>query len=146
MTLHGQSEHGPTQRHDADCLPAAVAGLLGVPLELVPEVDHEADDWLTCFNLALSDAGWPFVLLTDRPWRLHWGRWIAVVPSLSQPELWHAVVMDGSRLLHDPGRPEKGVYTSVSDHQIKCAIYVVATGPGWGPRADPTWVPRELNC
>lgn len=132
------------QRHDADCLPAAVAGVLDVPLNLLPEVDHDSTDWIGDYNARLRDGGFPFQLITAPVLPVLDGRWIAVVPSLMQPApVKHAVVMNGHRLHHDPGRTAK--YTVIEPGIAKCAIYVVATGPGWGPRADPTWQPKELN-
>lgn len=145
MDLHSaESRHGETQRHDADCLPAAVASVLSVPVSLLPEVDHDSTDWIGDYNRSLRDGGWPFCLITSTADPVLPGRWIAVVPSLTQPApTKHAVVMYERDLHWDPGAKAK--YERIGPEQIKCAIYVVATGPGWGPRADPTWVPRELN-
>jgi hypothetical protein len=123
-----ESEHGETQRHDADCLPAAVATVLSVPLNLLPEVDHDSQDWIGDYNRALSDGGWPFALITASPVPVLDGWWIAVVPSLTQPApTKHAVVMKGRSLFWDVGRKAK--YERVEPEQIKCAIYVVVVGP-----------------
>jgi hypothetical protein len=135
--------NGQTQRHDADCLPAAVATVLDLPVELLPEVDHDATDWIGDYNDALARARCPFALITSNPEPFLPGRWIAVVPSLTQPPpIKHAVVMQGSRLLWDVGRKAK--YQTIERGQIKCAIYVVATGPGWGPGRNFAWEPQEL--
>lgn len=132
-----------TQSSDNDCLRAAVASVLSVPTDLLPDVDHQSGDWIGDYNQALCDGGWPFALITSSPEPYLPGRWIAVVPSLTQPApIKHAVVMQGERLLWDVGRRAK--YQSVEREQITCAIYVVATGPGWGPGRDPTWEPKEM--
>lgn len=125
--LLGKSESGATQRREDDCLPAAVATVLSVPLDLLPDVDHDSTDWIGDYNRALRAGGWPFTLVTASPDPVLDGRWIAVVPSLTQPApTKHAVVMDGHRLLWDVGRKAK--YQTVEPEQVKCAIYVVATG------------------
>jgi hypothetical protein len=131
-----------TQRAEDDCVRAAVASLLGIAYELLPDVDHDSQDWIGDFNKALREGGWPFALITSSAQPVLPGRWIAVVPSLTKPNTWHAVVMDGPHLLWDVG--SKAKYQSVAVNQAKCAIYVVATGPGWGPGRDPLWEPREL--
>lgn len=136
-----------TQRNDGDCLRAALATLLDLPYELLPDVDHDADDWVTAYNAALADQGWPFGLLTVPRSEVmgvlpDGGRWIASVPSLTQ-QARHAVVMEGRTLYWDPGRI--ATYKRIDPQHVKYGVMVLVTRGGFGPHRDPTWQPRELT-
>lgn len=150
----GRLEFLPNQATPDGCVSAALAGVLGVPPSLLPEVNHDADDWLGEYNRRLAEGGWPFMLMTANPGIVsshaaidgvtqhNYPRWIGVVPRLSGKPGHHAVVMAGDKLLHDPSDTAK--YQRIEMAQIKCAILVVVTGRGWGPGRNPAWEPKEL--
>ena len=110
----------------------AVATLLGLPYELTPEIsgrrDHETfsdcTGWLDRVRLEMAT----FACAPG-----HLERWIALV-GRTRPGPLRAVVMSGTRLLHDPAPPAERLAT-VQRHEVFGALVI-----GWA--ADPRWAVR----
>jgi hypothetical protein len=105
QTKRGGAGLPPEER--GDCVPAALASLLEVPIDRV-RIAH-ADDGFDAWWLRVHDALRPFGLyLLHHPaeWPAPPGYWIAGVPSLNLLEngepMGHVIVMHGTNVAHDP--------------------------------------------
>lgn len=96
-----------TQTRPDNCMAAALASLLELPLDQVPQPDPEGPSfyfWST-FNRWLRSRGFYLHTLINSDDFPRDDLWIAGVPSLSKRGEGHVVVMEGDRLRWDPARP-----------------------------------------
>lgn len=143
QTHAGLDEQG---RPHGNCFAACVASILECSLDDLPEIRVDEDDHDKRMNDALArDFGVYFVswrlcpLGTTPVWIGDWsiperGYWIAGVPSLNLPPdpetawpRWHAVVMLGHEIAHDPSTKVKR--TGFDDGPVYYATVFVPLDP-----------------
>ena len=100
------------QRHSSDCFRAAVATLAQLPYEEVPDLPNTDLTMLHEFNLMMAERH--KLVLGPAFWDgknpLINQKWIGIVDALREcGTIYHAVVMDGPRLFHDPDESRKEV-------------------------------------
>ena len=103
-----------TEATQGDCLRAATASLLGVPLESVPHfvADNpgEGSDWYFAWEDWLREQGWLLVLFPgDRSFECNY-----LAAGKTERGTHHIVVMNDGEMVHDP-HPSRAGLLSVSE-------------------------------
>lgn len=131
QTKRGGIQVPPEER--GDCLPAAIASLLEVPIEAVPIPHSDEVHWWDVTQAAVEAHGYNLVIADAECWP--WGYWLAAIPSLNLTRLdgtreSHIVVMRGHELVHDPAlghRYKQG--TPIEELEIREAYVLAPTDP-----------------
>lgn len=123
-----------------NCVAACVASILELSIEEVPNfVGDYGDDWWSAYGDWLRERGFSAVEVKLDREGINWfgtgtvGYFIATVPSLNvtDPETgepaWHAVVMRGATLAHDPAIGKKR--ESVDWEEVKLIKFLVPNNP-----------------
>lgn len=106
QTKRGGPDLPPEER--GDCMPACIASVLEVPIELVGNDHHAAPHWFAAITETCRELGFEFVSINPSyppPQCL----WLAGVPSLNlkPASLGHCIVALGDRIIWDPGIGER---------------------------------------
>lgn len=108
QTKMGGGNVPPEER--GDCVPACIASILGVPIEVIANTHGEG--WWDRLLAEVEPLGYCIACI-DLKLEPPRGYWIAAVPSLNLPpdpdgkEAWHSIVVRGYDLVHDPALGER---------------------------------------
>lgn len=109
-----------------DCLNAALASILEVPIERVVISWSEDEHWWDSTQRAVKDHGYELVVASTHIWPGTY--WIATVPSLNLGGgETHAIVMRDGEVAHDPtiGAKRYEVGTYIDDIDVQAAWVLV---------------------
>jgi hypothetical protein len=118
----GEAKVFPRQKRGDDCLRACLAGLLEIPMRVLPDppastTDNEVFwsifmDWLEARGMEMVFHDGDVAPETDEPSTPSLPeccRWIAAVPSLTFHNKKHVVLMENCDLIHDPCRGKQRI-------------------------------------
>lgn len=115
--------YDPQKPGQGNCVQAAVASILGLPLEEVPnfiEKEGSVEFWRT-FKSFLRDRGWEPIMLP--------GNYVPMCDYLasgkSERGCGHMVIMNDGQLVHDPHPSRKGI------RNVDCIYLLAKRGSGY---------------
>jgi hypothetical protein len=128
QTKRGARDAPPEER--GDCMDAAVASILELPLERVRIAHNDDEHWWVTTQKALNPLGWAMVTADARvyPYSLTGPPvyWLASVPSLNLRGETHMIVMANDQVAHDPSMGESiEVGTLIGDLKVSAAYVLV---------------------